>query len=394
MNWRWILPFIFGGVVLEVTSRLALLLLNYFGPIEIRTLNDIFSEQSSRIEELLSRSGEGQVEIDPSLGWRYRANFKQGGDIINSQRLRSLREYSQVPNAGVQRIAVFGDSFVYGTEVDTVDSWPSQLETLKPDFEVLNYGVGGYGTDQAYMRFRAEGFDFSPQVVVMGFQPVMLRRNTNVYRRFISDREWPLLKPRFRWNATSEHSLEMVPLPPNLQEYYRELILHPRKVNELGQDDLSYSPMIYGNPLYDVFGSVRLASYFGSQVYQKYLSSERLIEDGLYRQESEAYKVTIQILKEFVSEVRRKNLHTMIVIFPSLDLLERADMNGKILYQPLLDDCKDFKLPCFDLLPEFRKQKSLAGGYAPFFMQGGHYSAHGNGVVASFLKSALANQVE
>jgi hypothetical protein len=47
--------------------------------------------------------------------------------------------------------AVFGDSYTEA-HPEIEKSWPYQLEQ-KLQRPVLNFGVGGYGTDQAYLRF-------------------------------------------------------------------------------------------------------------------------------------------------------------------------------------------------------------------------------------------------
>lgn len=43
---------------------------------------------------------------------------------------------------------VLGDSFTEAIQVGEVDLFTSQLEVLHPNVEVLNAGVGGYGTVQ------------------------------------------------------------------------------------------------------------------------------------------------------------------------------------------------------------------------------------------------------
>ena len=51
---------------------------------------------------------------------------------------------------GITRLMVMGDSFVFGSEVDDADCWPSILELSNKNKEVLNAGVAGYGLDQAF----------------------------------------------------------------------------------------------------------------------------------------------------------------------------------------------------------------------------------------------------
>ena len=63
-------------------------------------------------------------------------------DVINGQGLRSTREYAPKAPPGILRVAVFGDSFVYGNEVSAADVWTTRLEGDRSEREVLNYGGG------------------------------------------------------------------------------------------------------------------------------------------------------------------------------------------------------------------------------------------------------------
>ena len=110
-------------------------------------------------------------EFHPTLGWRTKANLVSRHNVINSWGLRSPREYSEVPPDGTLRVAAHGDSFVYGSEVLGDECWSSIIERENADIEVLNYGVPGYGTDQAYLRYVEEGRRGQPQVVVLGITP-------------------------------------------------------------------------------------------------------------------------------------------------------------------------------------------------------------------------------
>ena len=56
-------------------------------------------------------------------------------------------------------IDVYGDSFTYG-HPNEVYAWPSQLSSLVK-CRVRNFGVGGYGSDQAFIKFK-EANDLDP----------------------------------------------------------------------------------------------------------------------------------------------------------------------------------------------------------------------------------------
>src|SRR5262249_49512032 len=58
---------------------------------------------------------------------------------------------AEFPQPGNGCISAYGDSYVWGNDIPTQDGWPEQL-SHKLGCRVANYGVGGYGTDQAYIR--------------------------------------------------------------------------------------------------------------------------------------------------------------------------------------------------------------------------------------------------
>ena len=76
------------------------------------------------------------------------------------------------------------------------DGWIEQL-SRKLGCRVANYGVTGYGTDQAYIRFTRMTQDEAP-VVLLGIFPENVMRNVNQYRGFLGFTQRPhWLKGRF-----------------------------------------------------------------------------------------------------------------------------------------------------------------------------------------------------
>ena len=96
------------------------------------------------------------------------------------------------------RIALVGDSFTFGLEVPFAQSWGHLLEKrLGAEVQILNFGVDGYGFDQAYLRFERDVRPTDPDLVVFGFIYHDLERSMAVYN-FIDFPEWgfPFSKPR------------------------------------------------------------------------------------------------------------------------------------------------------------------------------------------------------
>ncbi len=89
---------------------------------------------------------------------------------INEQGLRD-RPHAYDKPAGTRRIVVLGDSFMEAYQVALEESLPHRLqESLADrDVEVINLGVGGYGTAQELRALREEGLLYAPDLVVLAF---------------------------------------------------------------------------------------------------------------------------------------------------------------------------------------------------------------------------------
>ena len=168
------------------------------------------------IEGYLANEDKAVVIYDATLGWTYRPNskYEAGAFTINSAGLRSQREYSQQPLLDTLRIAVFGDSFTAGYDVNDDEVWGHQLEIELNQAgiraEVLNFGVGAYGMGQAYLRWQTLGKRFDPDIVIFGFQPENLNRNVNVFRQLMHASGPPFSKPRF---VLTNQQLELINSP-------------------------------------------------------------------------------------------------------------------------------------------------------------------------------------
>ncbi|GAB4448121.1 MAG: hypothetical protein Kow0031_30660 [Anaerolineae bacterium] len=92
---------------------------------------------------------------------------------INARGLRD-REIGYDNPDGALRVLSLADSFGEALQVNLGDTYHKQLEarlaeSLARPVEVLNAGVGGWGTDQEAIFYLAEGFRYEPDVVLLAF---------------------------------------------------------------------------------------------------------------------------------------------------------------------------------------------------------------------------------
>jgi len=90
---------------------------------------------------------------------------------INSKGLRDHEfEYEKLP--GVRRIVMLGDSMTEAMQVSLEETAAKQLQLLLQEnghanYEVLNFGVSGYGTTQQLMYYQREAVKYDPDIVIV-----------------------------------------------------------------------------------------------------------------------------------------------------------------------------------------------------------------------------------
>jgi hypothetical protein len=175
----------------------------------------------ARNREILKRASTNDPYLvyDDLMGWTIGPN-RRSADGLNFSSVEGIRSpRSEMAFADLPvtyRIALIGDSFTFCLDVKYEESWGHQLErALGPEFQVLNFGVPGYGLDQAYLRYYRDVRPWRPDFVIFGVFPHDLERTMTVYS-FVSFPEWeyPFAKPRFVVSGGRLTALNVPPLLP------------------------------------------------------------------------------------------------------------------------------------------------------------------------------------
>lgn len=145
------------------------------------------------------------VERDPKVGWPSASWLR---DLTDERGARISPAHQSI---GETRpcISLYGDSFAFSDEVEHSDAW-ANVAAADLGCRVDNYGVGGYGTDQAFLRLEThldEGRDLG-DVVILTLYPVNLNRNVNQWRHLIAPSPFGL-KPAF---YPTDSGVELSPL--------------------------------------------------------------------------------------------------------------------------------------------------------------------------------------
>ncbi len=198
----------------------------YLYPREWRKVVDFFQAH------FRSQLGTSPYHVfDDVLGWTI-APSRTGNAGLYHSSVEGIRS----PDPGVifkdrrppVRVALVGDSYTFAEEVSFGDSWGHQLEKLLGrDFQVLNFGVMGYGVGQAYLRYLEDVRGWKPDIVIFGFIDHDLIRTMGVYSFLtFSQSTTPFPTPRF---VMKEEELQLLNTPlPSLEQ-----IFSAKKISDL-----------------------------------------------------------------------------------------------------------------------------------------------------------------
>lgn len=123
----------------------------------------------------------------------------------NSVGLRD-REYS-LERTDKKRMLVLGDSFTWGFGVEDQERFTEVLEQRYPQWEIINAGTSGYGTDQEYLYYLKRGQYYKPDVVVVLFY-------YNDFENNFKSEQYYYPKPYFTLKENGDLVVHNQPVPP------------------------------------------------------------------------------------------------------------------------------------------------------------------------------------
>ena len=225
--------------------------------------------------------------------------------VSSVEGLRSARpDVSFASVLAQRRIAVVGDSFTFGLEVTYDEAWPAQLERLFGEgVQVLNFGVDGYGVDQAYLRYRRDVPAWKPEIVVLGMIDDDVRRTMCVYAFLcFPGFGMPFGKPRLVEDARGLTPLNL-PLPPPASLFARGAITDlPHLV-----DDGAYNPVEWEHHVYHHSYAIR----FALSRYRPWSSPRPMVSATAER------TLNAQIARAFIDLAHEHGSRPVIIYFPS-----------------------------------------------------------------------------
>jgi len=265
-------------------------------------------------------------------------------------------------------VSVYGDSFTWSSEVDHEAAWPEVLSKLVAA-RVDNFGVGGYGSDQAFLRYannRAE----SSQIVVLVHLTENILRNVNQYRDLLYHGSGCSFKPRFV--VRTDGQLNLVPQPNFSAQQYTRFIETP-------ENFLAHEAFAPGRPE----GPIRASFPFTITILRSFTHFHVIAKlrgepwhTRFYAPEHHAggLAITAGIMQRFHDLAKERGQQPVVAILPTGRDLEYNQRTGKWVYEPLTRELRKRQLPLLDMGPKLR-DKIGSQRLEAFF---GSISAHPN----------------
>jgi len=327
---------------------------------------------------------------DSLLGWKPRANsISQDGKYhYDASGIRFDPETPPDDRNIRLQVAIFGDSFTHGSEVVYNETWGALLEAKLSKngipTKVLNFGVAGYGIDQAYLRWRHESTNLGSEIVVFGFTPVDIQRNVNMIRTAQSPTVGlPFSKPRFILTQTG---MTLINQPtPEPQELVT--ILSHLEEWQWAEYEAFYQPEDYQR---SYWRSSKFVSLFFDYWEINRFNVHKKVEQEIryyYNLDEEPAQLSLRIIERFANEVEQQGARFLIVHLPSRKGLQQKQRAGSLRYADLLSTLSArYELidTTADLLSATRLYEERR-----LFEPHNHYSAVSNDIVAEAIANYL-----
>jgi hypothetical protein len=325
--------------------------------------------------------------LDPELGWCPRPEQDLGlyqYDWSGSRLQLGPLARTKVP--GVRRVVTVGCSFTQGAEVQGYETWSALLDARRADLEVANLGQGGYGSDQAYLRFLRDGRKLEPDEVWLGFLPESTLRITALYPP--AHNHWSTMlafKPRFVLGS-EEDETTLVPSPARDHAALHALLtdqalffaaMTPADL-WVARTPAAYAPR--GSSWTHWFATTRL--------FVTWLESgDRDPAPYLRDRDGEVYRLLRALVLRLAREAREAGARFRLVVLPCLPDLRQARGPEGAYWLGLVEDLAARGIECIDTTPALLAAR--ADDQPRFWMPGTHYSPEANRVVADELERVL-----
>jgi hypothetical protein len=283
-------------------------------------------------------------------------------------------------------IATYGDSFTYCLSAGDEDTWQNFLGK-RLGTNVLNFGVGGYGTDQALLKY--ELHEGPPtKIVMLCVLPENINRVVNIYRPFYTYEDpLRLTKPVF---VRDGKNIRLIPNPLTSEAELSRLD-QEQFLEALGRIDYWYQ-LDKRLPKFSFPYVFSLVSWRGpvfSQLVERMrgLSSGKIRHSWNLFDEEGPLSIMCHIADRFVATARSRGSEPLIVIMPHKDYVTEITDRGMVRVSNFLEYLSRKNYPFLDAVKCMAEMKPSKEELETWYES--HATPRGNRVLATILSRYL-----
>jgi len=333
------------------------------------------------------------------LGWDLKPNFKSYDQSDNNKisfsiNKKGFRE-SNFKNKK-NKIITFGDSYTFCRQVKNKDTWQEFISKNNNIF-VSNFGVGNFGLDQAYLKYKLYEKKNNARYVIFGFVPETICRIQSSWKHYLEFGNLHGFKPYcslkknkilinkniLKKNTAFKNLETTLNKTKHLDRFYKEKFLKhlfkfPYTISFL--KNLNFNVRLF----YKIISNSLInTKNLNEKVFPIIMENNIKISHSLYN-ESYSKSLLEKLMFKINTDVIKKNKKCLFVVFPQLfDLRLNSRKNYQIFFKDLSN-----RLNIVDLTKNFSNKKD----YTDYFINdkyGGHLNSKGNKYVANIIKRKI-----
>ena len=355
-----------------ITTFLVLLVvesISYFA-IQVLSRADVVFYYPSNITQLYS---DYLTKRDEYLGWPSSTQFLHSNEFASDGSRIDIQYAPDVKPC----VSVFGDSFTWGDGVPHEQAWGAVLSS-KLGCRVANFGVPGYGSDQAFMRYDS----MVPQgdVVFLNHLSDDIIRNVNQFRNLIGHGHEFALKPRF---VLDDVGIRYVAPPQIASDKVQDFLYNPGGF-------LQYEWFLPGGDSGIFMIAFPYSLTLAHTILNNFSVRSKLARvphhSEFYDPQhgSSALPLTERIIDRYVAEAERRGQLPIVTVIPTCGDLKYRQQHESFPYHTLTDYATSRGYNLIDFGESLRHRLNGVDPKSLCIPGNGHFNEKGNAYLAEF----------
>tara|TARA_B100001027_G_scaffold216926_1_gene195180 strand:+ start:444 stop:1571 length:1128 start_codon:yes stop_codon:yes gene_type:complete len=344
---------------------------------------------------------------DFELGWEPIPNsrkeeFFEGGHIGVLQFDNFARRLDPNQNFEESNYAIFGDSYALSRQVNEKETISHYLGKILKKY-VPNYGVGNYGIDQAYLRYKKYRESLYNKHILYIVVPESIVRINTRWRHLHETGNIFGFKPKFRIDKDDNLIIDKNPIK-EFSDYQKNFNSFINKQSELNNDPMYR--LRFSEEAINFSNLIRLRTSSYSKLFE-YL--EWLIMRNSLEKISDPYGLTIRMksnakfTNKCYSNLETKNLFKKLIleinsfqkgnlsifILPQLSDLKINNIKRKEFFESIKDQ---YNIRIFDATKFLTEEIGSVKNAESLYVEkgyGGHFNKKGNRLIAQWISSLI-----